>query len=300
MQEIDRAFKAVLTLKPDCALDLIFGKMRTIKLKTIADSQINVPELRADKAFVVKDGRRSFYLIYEAMLQPRPDELPKFALKTLGMQYMLKRPALAVIVYLTKGKHTSFPDGFENRFGVLSNQFKLSKILLWEHEARILSGELKELAPFLPLFQKRPNPGIMKVQRHLLDKVSDPKLRSDLFATAIVVDIYTFGERVVLLEFQKEVNMLKESRLIKGWMNESQKIGEQIGERKGERKGKLSILQKQINRKVGGLSPELLLKLQKLNRAQLDNLSLELLNIDSQKKLQAWLNNGASKTARKR
>jgi len=94
--------------------------------------------------------------------------------------------------------------------------------------------------------------------------------------------------------------MLKESRLIKGWMNESQKIGEQIGERKGERKGKLSILQKQLHQKVGGLSPELLLKLQKLNSTQLDNLSLALLTITNQKKLQAWLNNGASKTARKK
>jgi hypothetical protein len=93
--------------------------------------------------------------------------------------------------------------------------------------------------------------------------------------------------------------MLKESTLIKGWMNESWKEGEQIGERKGERKGKLSILQKQLRQRIGGLSPELLLKLQKLNNAQLDRLSLALLTIDSREELQAWLNNGASKSSRK-
>jgi hypothetical protein len=91
MQEIDQAIKTVLTLKPDCFLDLIFGSKRTIKLKTIADSQINVPELRTDKALLVKEGRLTGYLIYEAMLRPKPDELPKFALKALGMQYMLIR-----------------------------------------------------------------------------------------------------------------------------------------------------------------------------------------------------------------
>jgi predicted transposase YdaD len=308
MQEIDQAFKIIMALKPDCFLDLLFGRKRKIQFRTIADSQINVPELRVDKALLIKDGRQAFYLIYEAMLQPKPDELPKFVLKTLGMQYMLRRPAIAVIVYLEKGKYTSFPDGFENRLGALSNRFTLSKILLWEHEARIVSGELKELAPFLPLFYKRPDPRIMEVQQQLLEKVSDSKLRADLLATTIVVDIRAFGERVVLSQFHKEVNMLKESRLIKGWLTESWKEGERKGarrgerrgEQRGERKGKLTVLQKLLNQKVGGLPPELLLKVQKLNNNQLDRLSLMLLKINSQQELQAWLNNGASKTARKK
>jgi len=296
MQEIDKAIKTSMTLTPDCFLDLLFGSKRKIKLKTIADSQITVPELRVDKALLVKEGRQTFYIIYEAMIRPKPDELPTFALKGLGLQYMLKRPTLAVIVYLKKGKYASFPDGFENRVGALSNQFTLCKILLWEHEARILSGELKELAPFLSLFRRRPDPGIIKVQTHLIEKVSDPKLRADLLAIMIVVDIHVFGERVVFSQLPKEVTMLKESRLIKGWMTESWKEGEQTG----QRKGKLSILQKQLQQRVGGMSPELLLKLRKLNDTQLDYLSLALFTINSKEDLRGWLNNGAAKASRRR
>jgi len=292
VQEIDKAIKTSMALTPDCFLDLLFGSKRKIKLKTIADSQITVPELRVDKALLVKEGRQTFYIICEAMIRPKQDELPTFALKGLGMQYMLKRPTLAVIVYLKKGKYASFPDGFENRIGALSNQFTLCKILLWEHETRILSGELKELAPFLSLFHRRPDPGVIKVQAQLIEKISDPKLRADLLAIAIIVDIHVFGERVVFAQLPKEVNMLKESRLIKGWMTES--------EQTGERKGKLSMLQKQLHQRIGGMSPELLLKLRKLNDTQLDYLSLALFTINSREDLRAWLNNGAAKASRKR
>jgi hypothetical protein len=48
------------------------------------------------------------------------------------------------------------------------------------------------------------------------------------------------------------------------------------------------------------LPPEILLKLQKLNNAQLDRLSLALLTINSQRELRAWLNNGAAKASRKK
>jgi len=42
MQEIDHAIKTVLTRKPNSVLDLIFGSRRSIRLKEVADSQINM------------------------------------------------------------------------------------------------------------------------------------------------------------------------------------------------------------------------------------------------------------------
>jgi hypothetical protein len=142
MQDLDWAFKTALTLKPDCMLDLLFGSRRQAKVKEITDAQINIPELRADKALIIEDDGKIFYLLLEAMLEPDRSDLPTFALKALGMQYTLKKPVIAVIVYLQKGDYATFPDSFENRVGNISNQFILTKILLWEHKERILNGEL--------------------------------------------------------------------------------------------------------------------------------------------------------------
>jgi hypothetical protein len=287
MQEIDHAIKTVFTLNPNCFLDLTFGSQRKTKLKEIADPQINIPELRADKAVIVEDQGKEYCLIYEAMLQPDQSELPAFALKGLGNQYLSRRPTLVVIVYLEKGKYASFPDGFENRLGDLATQFACNKILLWEHKDRILSGELKELVPFLPLLYERPDPGLIDVQKSLLGQTPDPKVRADLTATAILVDIRAFGAEIVLTKFsRKELKMLKDTSIVQEWLTESQ--------REGKREGKLSLLEAILAQKLGALSPELMKKLQKLNDTQLNRLGLALHRINSRKALQAWLQNGAS------
>jgi len=62
MQEIDHAIKTLLTRNANSVLDPAFGKRRTIRLKGIADSQINIPELRADKALIVEDRGKISYL----------------------------------------------------------------------------------------------------------------------------------------------------------------------------------------------------------------------------------------------
>lgn len=297
MQDIDRAFKTVLTLKPDCVMNLLFGSQRQAKFKGITDPQINVPELRADKALVIEDGGKTYYLLCEAMIQPDRSELPTFALKALGMQYMLGKPVLVVIVYLEQGKYTAFPDSFENRVGSFSNQFGLAKILLWEHETRILSGELKELAPFLPLFHERPDPALMDVQQSLLAQIADPKLQADLISTAIIVDMRAWGTQVVLAKFAKEVNMLKETSIVQDWLTQSQQEGWQKGQQEGQKEGKLSLLQVILSKKLGTISPELSSRLYQLSNEQLDRLGVALLNINSQQELQAWLSNGAAQEA---
>lgn len=97
---------------------------------------------------------------------------------------------------------------------------------MWEHEARILSGELKELAPFLALLQEQPDPAIIDKQKELLGQVDDAKLQSDLLALALVIDARSFGYDVVLEKFKKEVNMLKETSIVQEWLDESYKAGE--------------------------------------------------------------------------
>ncbi len=298
MQEIDRAFKTVLTLKPDCLLDLLFGSQRQTYFKEIADPQINIPELRADKMLLVEDHGELFYLLCEAMIQPDINALSTFALKALGHQYMLNKPTLAVIIYLEKGNYATFPDNFETRLGALSNRFVLSKILLWEHEARIVSGELKEWAPFLSLFYAQPDPVVMDVQKGLLSQISDPKLQADLMATAMVLDGRAFGTELVMAKFANEVNMLKDTSIVQGWLAESRQEGQQIGQQIGQREGKLAVMQSLLAKKFDSLPPTLFLQMQRLSNEQLDRLILAFLDINSQEELHAWLANGIADSAK--
>jgi len=254
------------------------------------------------------------------MLQPDASALPIFALKALGHQYLLNKPTLVVIVYLTRGDYATFPDSFENSVRGLSNQFKLQKILLWEHLHRILNGELKEFLPFLSLLYEQPDPSLMDEQKNLLSRIADPKLRADLLTTTIIVNIRTFGREVVLAKFVKEFNMLKDTSLVQGWITEGRQEGwqegqkegwqegqkegwqegQKQGQKEGQKEGKLVVLESILIQKFGALTPSVLLKLQSLSNEQLDRLTLTLLNIASHEELQAWLANGVDDGAKKK
>ncbi len=290
MHDIDRAFKTMLALTPGCFLDLLFGRKRKIVLKELADPQINLPELRGDKVLLVREGRRVFAVILEAMLHPKRPQLPTFALKALALQYLLQVPALVVIVYLEKERHAVFPDQFEIRLGALANEFRLASVRLWESEARILSGELRELAPFLPLFHRKPDPQLIAVQKDLLQRVADPQLRANLLATAMIVDIRSFGMAVVQDHFQKEVHMLRRTSIVEGWLKESF----ERGKLEGEHQARLSLVHEMLKQKFGRLPLELQRRLQKMDNAGLDQLSLALLNMRTVKELDLWLRNGAT------
>lgn len=302
LHDIDRAFKTMLALTPGCFLDLLFGRKREIVLKELADPQINLPELRGDKVLLVRERRRVYAVILEAMLHPKRAQLPTFALKALALQYLLKVPALVVIVYLEKEKHAVFPDSFEIRLGAMSNEFRLASVRLWEYEARILSGELRELAPFLPLFHRKPDPQLIAVQRELLQGVADPKLRANLLATAMIVDIRSFGMAVVQAHFMKEVHMLKRTSIVESWLKESFEKGKREGRLEGKLEGKLegrhlaqlSLVQKMLKQKFRRIPAELQARLRELDDMHLEQLSLALLNMRTVKELDLWLRNGAA------
>jgi hypothetical protein len=55
MFEIDRAIKVLLGNYPEKCLDLFFGHDREVVFQGVEDPQINIPERRADKVWLVKE-----------------------------------------------------------------------------------------------------------------------------------------------------------------------------------------------------------------------------------------------------
>ena len=110
---------------------------------------------------------------------------------------------------------------------------------MWEHEDRIRSGALKELAPFLPLFEDKPVPQLLELEANLLDSVTDPRQRTELKAVAAVVAARRFPEELIKLYLKLEFDMVKETAIFKEWFDQIRIEAEQEGKLKGEIKGKL-------------------------------------------------------------
>jgi hypothetical protein len=109
MFEIDRAVKVLLSKYPEKFLDLFFGQKRGVVFQGVEDPQINIPERRADKVWLISDHGKNVAVHLEAMLEPKQSELGNFKTKNALLEEALKRPVVTVILYLEKGKYETFP-----------------------------------------------------------------------------------------------------------------------------------------------------------------------------------------------
>ncbi len=293
MHELDHAVKVVCAWHPNCFLDLFYGRERKVVLKCVEDAQIPIPEHRADKVWRIYDGAREGCVMLEAITTPDRRDFCRFNLKNAALQINLDLPVITILVYLERGKYATFPDGYEHELGGLSNSHRFARILLWEHEDRIRSGELKELAPFLPLFYTDPEPDILEVENQLLEAVTEPEQRLELKSIGAIIASRHFSEAIIKQYLKLEFPMIRETTIFTEWLdqryNEGRVEGEVKGEIKGEIKGKRLLLQKVIEKKFGPWPRELKERLQPLNSDALDALAEALFDMTTIDDLRVWL-----------
>jgi len=293
MHELDHAVKVVCAWHPNCFLDLFYGRERKVVLKGVEDPQIQIPEHRADKVWRIHDGVREGCLALEAIAVPDRRDLRRINLKNAELQVFLNLPVITVLVYLKRGDHATFPNGYEDELGGLINSHRFVCVLLWEHAERIRSGELRELAPFLLLFYDDPDPGVMGEVNDLVEGVADPQQRLELKSISAIIAARYFSDELIRQYFKLEPLMIRETSIFKEMFdqryNEGLIEGEVKGEVKGEITGKQRLLQKQLERKFGPLSSELKVRLLELDNEALDSLATTLLELATVDDLRAWL-----------
>jgi len=289
MHELDHAVKVVSGWHPNCFLDLFYGRERKVVLKGVEDAQIQIPEHRADKVWRIHDGIREGCLTLEAIAVPDRRDLRRINLKNAELQVYLKLPVITVLVYLKRGQYATFPDGYEDELGGLTNSHRFVCILLWEHEERIRSGELRELAPFLLLFYDDPDPGILSVINHLIEGVADPQQALELKSVSAIIAERYFSVDLIKQYFKLEFPMIRETSIFKEIFDHRYNEGRVEGLAEGEVSGNRRLLQKQLEKKFGPLSPELKVRLLELNSEALDSLAMTLLELATVDELRAWL-----------
>jgi len=282
---IDRAIKVVLRLCPEKCLDLFFGKDRQVIFQGVEDPQINIPERRADKVWLVSEQGRDGALHIEAILEPKKSELANFYVKNTLLEAILKRPVITALVYLEKGRYETFPFTYERGVGLFKNAYIFASVLLWEYRDRILSGEYKEFAPLLSLLEDKPDPSILEKEKELIAQFPDEEMR-ELMGVAILVACRKFENEFVRQIFKEQLPMVKEISFVREWIEE--------GEQKGRDEGKRSLLHALLTKKFGALSLGLQDQINQLSGTKLDNLSLAIFDLREIDELRAWLANGTT------
>ncbi len=291
MHEIDQAVKRIAGRHPDCFMNLFFGREHTVRLQGVEDAQIQIPEHRADKVWHVHDGVEDGYLLLEAILQPARREFRRLNLKNAAAQVFFNTPVITILLYLQRGDYATFPESYADELYGLRNTHRFARVLLWEHADRIRSGELKELAPFLPLFEKDPGPEVLQQMNAIIETVADPEQRLELKGFGAIVAARSFPEEIIRQYLNLEFPMIRETTFFSELLDQERAHGRVEGELKGELKGRHLTLRRLLERKFGPLTPDLVLTLQKLKSEELDALTVTVLDLQSLDELRLWLQN---------
>jgi predicted transposase YdaD len=238
------------------------------------DVTINLPEYRADQVLLVgvDDAPRRWALHLEFQLEPDRRVMPGWFLKNAALTAQLGRPVILTVLYLTRGRYSRFPATYTATGDGLKNRYTFHTVRLWEHAARIRSGELQELAPLLVLCENTPTEATLREERGLIQQIAPPELRNELLAIALMVGTRYFVRERLLELFREEMAMLKEASVIQEWIEE----GEARGRAEGEAREARRLVLRLLERSFGSLPPEVIARVEAEGRDWCEELALRI------------------------
>jgi predicted transposase YdaD len=285
MHELDRVMKMLAAQYPHIFMKLLFSGRTDVSLQAVEDTTINIPEKRSDKVFRIKIGNQQVILSLKFLLRPDQRDLRRFHAKNGILSEAFKLPVITVIIYLERGRYRTFPDRYQIDAAGIRNEIIFNRILLWEYETLIRSGELKELAPLLLLFSTTQNKEIIGEEKRLIRQIPDRRQQADLLALSAMIAYKQFKDVLIKELFYEEYNMLKQSSFVREWIDE----GIKEGEKKGLRMGRIELIFAQLRRILGRIHPELEVRINQLTDEEIDKLAIDLLGIKQVSELENWL-----------
>ncbi|MBD2125105.1 DUF4351 domain-containing protein [Microcoleus sp. ZQ-A2] len=115
------------------------------------------------------------------------------------------------------------------------------------------------------------------------------------------IDTYLKLSQTEQVRFQAELDRIEPARqeevmqIVTSWMEEGLQRGRQEGLEEGRRQEALSLVLRQLARRVGEMEPELQEQIQALAIAQIEDLGEALLDFSTKADLEAWLEDCASR-----
>lgn len=237
---IDRSVKILVRDHPDAMSRLLSLNIPPEHIRT-DDVSVNVPEFRSDKLFVIEGAGHppKWGLQGEFQLEPDKRAVQGWFLKNAALNSQRDYPVLLVVIYLTRGKHRTFPSSYTLTAGNIKNVYRFHVIRLWEHIDRIRNGDLGALAPLLVLCEDHPTEATLHEARRIIRRLDvDEKMRTELFALSVMVARRHFAEEALYTIFREELPMIKELSFVQEWIEESKAEGIAEGMDEGRNEGR--------------------------------------------------------------
>ncbi len=253
---------------------------KPLDLTEIKPSELSLEPIRADTLIFLESEELILHIEFQT--DPKED-IPYRMLDYATRLYRRypHKPIHQVVIYLRKNDSAKVRQN-DYQQGKTYHQFEV--IRLWEQPSETLL-QTPGLFPFAILAQAEKPENLLGQIAQEIEQISDSREQSNLAASTAILAGLVLNKDIIQRLLRKDI--MKESVIYQEIWSE----GLQEGRQEGRQEGEANLVLRQLNRRVGDISPELLPNIRSLDLEQLENLGEALLDFQSLQDLEQWLEN---------
>ncbi|ACK67518.1 conserved hypothetical protein [Rippkaea orientalis PCC 8801] len=246
---------------------------KPLELTEVKPSELSLEPIRADSLIFLES--EDLVLHIEFQTDPKEDipyRMLDYAVR-LYRRYEHKE-IYQVVIYLRNSQSLLVR---ENRYqrGKTHHEFEI--IRLWEKPSKPLL-QVTGLFPFAILSQAEDKESLLRQISQQIEQISDSREQSNIAASTAILAGLVLNKDIIQRLLRTDI--MKESVIYQEIKAE--------GRQEGRQEEAFNLLVRQLNRRLGAISPQLSLKLQSLALEQLENLGEALLDFESVQDLEQW------------
>ncbi len=237
-----------------------------ITLTELSPTELSLEPIRADALILLQSDEIVLHIEFQT--EPKagiPFRMADYRLRTYR-RFPRKRMH-QVVIYL---QPTASELVQQNAFVLENTRHEFGVIRLWEQQSDIFLNT-PGLLPFAVLSQTSDKAGVLQQVAQAIDEINDTQTQNNIAASTAVLAGLVLNKELI-------------KRLLRSDVMRESVIYQDIQQERA-----LSIVMRQLRRKVGTVPPAQALKIQALDSTLLDNLAEALLDFNRLADLEAWL-----------
>ncbi|GBF79319.1 Rpn family recombination-promoting nuclease/putative transposase [Aphanothece sacrum] len=246
---------------------------KPMELTELKPSELSLEPIRADSLIFLE----SEDLVLHIEFQTSPDEDIPFRMLDYRLRIYRRYPqkeVIQVVIYLRKSDSELVR---QNIFELSMSRHQFQVIRLWEVDPESLLHS-PGLWPFAVLSQSTNREKTLKQISQKIERISDRREKSNVAASTAILAGLVLRKDIIQRLLREDI--MKESVIYQEIKAE--------GREEGKQQGEANLVVRQLNRRIGQISPDLSKQIHRLSIEQLENLGEALLDFKSEEDLKQW------------
>jgi predicted transposase/invertase (TIGR01784 family) len=250
----------------------------------VLKTELSSEPLRADSLVLLQVSAQILHLEFQTL----PYSNPPVPVRMLEYKSRLLKeyPGYPLVQFVIFLKSTNSELVYENEYRDSSTVHRYRVIRLWEQDPAPLL-EAPELLPLAALAKSDDPNTLLRQVAQRVAIMEDVGLRQNIIASASILAGLRFEESFIRSVLREDI--MKESVIYQSILREGIEQGIEQGVQRGRKAELLTVIQRLLTRRLGGLEPQFESRLAGLSIPQLEDLTEALLDFSSVADLVSWL-----------